>query len=357
MKRIDRYVLKELLIPFLIGTVSVVLMFQANYLIKEFKEFQLQSVPLSAILQIVLYRTPSFLQLTLPVGMSLAASLAVSRLARESELTALRASGTSILRALLPIAVFGVFVSLGSYLLVEKVMPVSERKAKKIEIEAAILGSGPQLRSNVIVKLQNYTASFGTVTGGMDKVIQLNDILLIERPNPETVNLIGAKHGTYQDGVWRLSDCYAWVIVGDQLSDFRPRDDVVINERITVQDFFSPPDANELSSRELSKAIEAGKKTGQDMTRQEITFHTKYSLPASCAVFAFIGPMFAVWLSRSGAFVGVLLSIVIVFLYYNIYIITTEILGNHGMVTPWLAAWLPNFIFVVLGALIVRRLE
>lgn len=357
MKRIDRYVLKELFIPFLIGTISVVLMFQANYLIKELKEFQLQSVPLSAILQIVLYRTPSFLQLTLPVGMSLAASLAVSRLARESELTAMRASGTSILRVLVPIALFGILVSLASYLLVEKVMPVSERKAKKIEIEAAILGSGPQLRSNVIVKLQNYTATFGTVTGGPDKVIQLDEILLVERPRPGTVNLIGAKHGTYQDGVWRLSDCYAWEIVGDQLTDFKPRDDVVINERITVQDFFSPPDANEMSTGDLSNAIAAGKRSGQDMTRQEVIFHTKYSLPVSCAVFAFIGPMFAVWLSRSGAFVGVLLSIVIVFLYYNIYIITTEILGNHGTVSPWLAAWLPNFVFIVLGALIVRRLE
>jgi len=357
MKRIDRYVLKELFIPFLIGTISVVLMFQANYLIKEFKEFQLQSVPLSAILQIVLYRTPSFLQLTLPVGMSLAASLAVSRLARESELTAMRASGMSILRVLLPIACFGILVSLCSYLLVEKVMPVSERKAKKIEVEAAILGSGPQLRSNIIVKFTNYVANFGTVSGGPNNVIQLDDILLVERPRPGTVNLIGAKHGTYKDGIWRLTECFAWEITNDQLTDFKPRDDVVINERITVQDFFSPPDANELSARELKNAITIGKRSGQDMTRQEVTFHTKYSIPASCAVFAFIGPMFAVWLSRSGAFIGVLLSIVIVFLYFNIYIITTEILGNHGTVSPWLAAWLPNFIFIALGALIVRRLE
>lgn len=357
MKRIDRYVLKELFIPFLIGTISVVLMFQANYLIKELREFQLQSVPLSAILQIVLYHTPSFLQLTLPVGMSLAASLAISRLARESELTAIRASGTSILRALRPIALFGILVSLCSYLLVEKVMPVSERKAKKIEVEAAILGSGPQIKSNVIVKLQNYTASFGSVTGGPNKVIQLQDILLVERPKPGTVSLIGAKRGTYEDGVWRLTECYAWMIVDDQLSIFKPRDDVVINERITVQDFFSPPDPNELSSGDLAKVIRTGRRSGQDMTRQEITLHTKYSLPASCAVFAFIGPMFAVWLSKNGAFVGVLLSIVIVFLYFNIYIITTEIMGAHGMLSPWLAAWLPNIFFIAVGAAIVRRLE
>ncbi|HMS55753.1 MAG TPA: LptF/LptG family permease, partial [Fimbriimonadaceae bacterium] len=80
MRVVDRYVFKELMVPFLIGTVAVVLMFQANFLIYILKTFSLGNIPPLALAQIILLKTPSFLNLTLPVGMALAASLAMSRL-------------------------------------------------------------------------------------------------------------------------------------------------------------------------------------------------------------------------------------------------------------------------------------
>ena len=92
MKKLDWYMLKELTVPFLIGTVAVLLMFQANQFIYLFKSVSLQNVPFSAFAQLVLYKTPYWANMTLPVGMSLAASLAMSRITRESELTAIRAA-------------------------------------------------------------------------------------------------------------------------------------------------------------------------------------------------------------------------------------------------------------------------
>ena len=58
MKKLDWYVLKELSVPFLIGTVSVLLMFQANQFIFLFKNISLQNVPFKAFVQLVLYKTP-----------------------------------------------------------------------------------------------------------------------------------------------------------------------------------------------------------------------------------------------------------------------------------------------------------
>ena len=61
------------------GTVAVVLMFQANTLIYQLKTFSLSAVPPLGLLQLILYRTPEYLNMTLPVGMSLAASLEMGR--------------------------------------------------------------------------------------------------------------------------------------------------------------------------------------------------------------------------------------------------------------------------------------
>ena len=63
------------------------------------------------------------------------------------------------------------------------------------------------------------------------------------------------------------------------------------------------------------------------------------------------------YLPRNGGFVGVFLSIVIVLLYYNAFVISTEILSKIPQVPGWLAAWLPNILFIVAGVIAIRRLE
>ena len=357
MRKLDGYLLRELTVPFLIGTAAVVLMFQANMLIAQLKTVQLQSIPFSAVLQIVFYKTPSFLNMTLPVGMALASSMAISRLVRESELTAVRAAGTSILRVMVPIAVFGVFVSIGSWYLAERVGPVAEQLAEKRMAESAILGASPQFRSNVIVYLQEWTASFGTVAAGPKGSFQLTDILLVERDAKDLTKLITAKTGSYGDGVWRLEDVYVRVLSGNALISARPAGPLVINQRITVQDLIAQPESQQMSTPELRKRILEGRAAGMDTTLLEVELQSRFSIPAACAVLALVGPVFAVWLARRGAFVGIFLSTLLCFLWYNVYVITTQILAKDGYLSPTVAVWAPNLIFLVIGVIALRRLE
>lgn len=356
MRVVDKALLRELGVPFLIGTLTVVLMFQANMLIALFKDLQIQQLPVAAIVQIVVYRTPGFLNMTLPVGMALAASLAVGRISRESELTAMRAAGYSIRRVLLSVAVFGAIVSALAFYNSERLTPVAEQRARKLETQAALIGSGPQFRSNVIVNLRNYVVALGTVSTAADGTIELSDVLMVERPRSKEIWLYTAESGTYKDGVWTLRDAYWRQFSGPRLLQAKPGRDVVINERISVQDFFTPPDPNELNARELGEAIRNAKGIGADTVQLEVAYHAKYAVPFACLVFAMVAPVFAVWLARSG-FAGVLLSVVLVFLYYNAHIISTQILGRNGWLGPWWAAWLPNLLFLGAGLLYLRRLE
>lgn len=356
MRVVDRAVLRELGVPFLIGTFAVVLMFQANMLIALFKDLQVQSLPMAAVFQIVAYRTPGFLNMTLPVGMALAASLAIGRISRESELTAMRAAGYSIRRVLVSVAAFGLLVSAAAFYNSERLMPAAEQRARKLETQAALVGSGPQFRSNVIVNLRNYVVALGTVSTAPDGTIELSDVLMVERPRSREIWLYTAKSGTYKDGVWTLRDTYWRQFSGPRLLQARPGKDVVINERISVQDFFTPPDPSELNARELREAIARAKGIGADTVQMEVAYHAKFAVPFACLVFALAAPVFAIWLARSG-FAGVLLSVVLVFLYYNAHIISTQILGRNGWLAPWWAAWLPNVLFVAAGFLALRRLE
>ncbi len=357
MKTLDKYILREMAIPFLIGTLAVVLMFQVNMLIFEFKTFRISAVPAIAVAKLILLKTPNFLSMTLPVGMALASSLAMSRLARESELTAIRSIGVSILRVVVPVALLGFLVGIGNFFIVEKVMPESEKAWRKLQSELAVLAASPEFKSNLVVYLKNYAASFGTVSRGKGSELQLSGIMLIERPRPGEIWLTTSDLGTYKDGIWTMKNPYVRVLKGDQLMSASSRDDLVINEPINLQELFLPPQAEELSLQELAKAINEGKKQARDTTSQQIQYYVRFAVPAACFVFALTGPVFAVRLSRAGPFMGVLLSIILVFLYYNAYIISTQIFGPNGWLPPWLAAWLPNILFFLLGLIALRRSE
>lgn len=363
MKRLDFYVWREMFLPFLIGTVAVVLMFQANQLIYVLKEFELQGIPFAAIAKSILLKTPYFLNMTLPVGMSLAASLAFSRLTRESELTAMRACGTKILRVILPAAIFGLLVAVGNFLLVEKVMPQSEREFRRVATQIGILGALPTFRPNAVIYLKQYTASFGSVSRGPNDTLVMSKVVLLASPTPAQRVFVLAERGVYAEGVFHFIKPEVWTftMAPGQDADVVPittKDEIVVNEKITINDIFQmQPNNEEKTIQELRDEIAEGKRTRRDTTMAEVNLHTRYSVPAACLVFAVVAPIFSVWFARSGAFIGVFLSIILVMLYYNAFVISTQVIGRNGWLPPVFAAWLPNIIFVVLGVIAIRRLE
>lgn len=357
MRRLDRYVLKELSVPLCIGTVAVLLMFQANLLIALLKQVSMQSIPLDALFKIIWLKTPQFLTMTLPIGTSMGASLALSRLTRESELTALRTAGASIQRVMLPVVAVGALVGVFNFWVIERWVPTSERAANKLMTELAILGAVPEFKSNVIVNLKSSTASFGSVMRSSSEGVEFSDALLIERQRAGEVHVYRSSFGTYTKGVMTLKDARLWIFKGDQLTDVRPEKDLVIYEPISISDLFVPTAPPEKTAEELRTAIAELKGQRRDTVNLEVAYYTKYSVPFSCVAFALVGPVFAIWLGRSGGFIGVLLSFLIVLAYYNAFVISTEILGKNGWLTPTVAAWLPNALFLVLGVFLLRRLE
>jgi lipopolysaccharide export system permease protein len=359
MKLMDRYIVRELIVPFLAGSFVIALLFALNQLIFILKTFNVQSVPASAMFQMIVYKMPYWLNMTLPAGISLAASLAVTRLARESEITAMRAVGVRVIRVILPVMLFGVVVAVGNYYLVEKVVPKAEKKANMLAIDAGTVSASPRLQSNVWLSLKGgFSATFSSVTRLADDSLLIKDAVLGDRPGIDTVDFYSAPEGTYKNGIWTFPNFTMWSIspkavkltsgVGKSL---------VIQQPIFLNDIFGQGTPEEKTAAELAVIINAGKAAGHDMTREEVLYYERFSVPASCIVFAMVAPIFALLFAKSGSFAGILVSFVMVLLYYNGYVITTEILGHNRFVSPWLAAWTPNIIFAVLGLFAIRRLE
>jgi LPS export ABC transporter permease LptG len=356
LKILDRYIIRELFVPFLVGTISVVMMFQANTYIYLAKNMNLENVPISAVFQFILYQTPSYLIMTLPVGTALGTSLAMTRLVRESEVTAMRAAGTPILRILAPLTIFGLLTALLNFYIVDGVTPKATEKANRLSWQIGVAGFAPDVKANTMIQLGRYMASFGTVTRRGDDM-DISKVVLIEQPDQNWTALTTADKATYHNGAWTFKNAYYRLLNGQDLISFKPLGDYVVNEKIITGDIFNPPTGQELTTAELIQSINSAKKIGQSTKSLEVKLQEKFSVPAACLIFAFVAPLFALKWARGGAFMGVLLSMGMVVLYYNAFVISGQILSKIEWIPAFVASWLPNMLFALAGIIAVRRLE
>ncbi|MBS1722236.1 MAG: LptF/LptG family permease [Armatimonadetes bacterium] len=357
MKRLDRYVLKELSVPLVIGTLVFALLFVGNDMIYIFKTYNVQVVPPLAIIQMLIFKFPFWLNWTLPIGTSLGTSLAVSRLARESEITAMRAAGIPIFRVFRTMFVVGILMGILNFIVVENVVPSSMRSYKKLVNEIGLVALIPDFRSNVMLNINKFNASFGSIQRLDNQTVSLRDVLLIERPRPEEIIIYRSPSGLYQNGIWKIDTPTVVRLKGTTVVTAKSEDTTTINEPIVVTDLFAPPIAEEETAQSFADSIRQARALGQSTTKLEVEFHRRYAVPAACLVFSFAGAVLAMRLSRFGPFMGVLTSLLLVWMYFNAFIISCEIFGKQGWMHPILAAWLPNIVFGALTLLFVRRLE
>lgn len=110
----------------------------------------------------------------------------------------------------------------------------------------------------------------------------------------------------------------------------------------------SPPVRNELELWRLEhEALE--RRAGS----LSVEIHKKFSLPAACVVFVFIGAPLGMRVRRAGpavAFVSVAF-----FLFYYLCMVGGEELANRLLLPPWLAMWLPNLVLGTWGLLATLR--
>jgi lipopolysaccharide export LptBFGC system permease protein LptF len=107
---------------------------------------------------------------------------------------------------------------------------------------------------------------------------------------------------------------------------------------------------------QLRDAIEIKQKAGISTRADEVAYYFKTSLPFLCLTFALCAPPLSMSLSKSGAFAGVFLSILMIFVAWNTMILA-KALGINGYIPPIAAAWATDIIFAALGLVLLRRIE
>lgn len=340
-----------MILPLTAGTVILAALFMLNELIWILKQ-QVSQVPPLAIFQLAVFAMPKWIVYTLPVGLAFGTSMVVSRLVRESELTALRAAGVPIRRVVMPIMVFGLLFTCLSFFMVERVVPWAQARQKKLGFDFLTMAGQREFLNDLPVILGKYLVKVHQLHRIDAGEYDLEEIFLHEQDTNGTHQFVLAKTGKYKDGVWTFRNALVYQIQDDQLLAVKA-DDLTIYQKLDLSSFSQLPIPDEKSIGELIQDINEGKKIGRDVRSSEANLHEKFVMPLTCVVFAVASAYICVRASKYGAFAGTFLSFVFAWLFFNLHVIAKEIVAAHGWLPAWVALYTPLVILIALTAVLI----
>lgn len=128
MHWLDRYLLREIAIPSGMA-LTIVSFFAIGNEIRQQIEEVIAFVRIGDVLQLAVLFFPLLVSYVIPITYLLGILMAFSRLAKQGEITAIRAGGISLKRAIAPVIVVGALLSAGCFLTQDIVQPWAIKKA------------------------------------------------------------------------------------------------------------------------------------------------------------------------------------------------------------------------------------
>jgi lipopolysaccharide export system permease protein len=355
---LDKFIITEFYPTFVFGVMVFTVLLVAGDLLFDIADLLIQSrVPFSIVMRLFVYRLPGVIVLTLPMAALLATILSFGKLATQSELTALKASGISFYRILRPVLLASILIGGFALLLNETLVPLADRAADNIMRYEVARQKPSLLKEQMFLKEERdgalsrviYIGKLFPQEGNMD------DVLIQEFESGEITRIMTAKNGDWKDGQWWLYNGQVFNVTKEGFVEplFSFEKQQLSLPLSPSQVVASSQDPKKMSAFELYNYIKLMNVQGSDVNSLWVLLHLRLAVPWASVVLALVGASVGAGTRRSGSGMGIGVSILLVFSYY-VFMSFCRSLGQGGYIPPLLAAWIPNLIFLACGAFMVK---
>jgi len=366
----DRYIMTELIPPFLFGvgafSSTLVAIGSLFDLVRKITE---SGLPMQIALQVLMLKLPLFVSYALPMSTLLAAMITYSRFSSDSELIALRGCGVSVYRIIAPAVVLSLVVTGMTFLLNELVVPAANQQAT-LTMEKALKEEKPRFQeSNIFYpEYGEITQPNGQKIRGLKRLFYANQFdgermkgLTILDWSQQSLNQIV----TAESAIWNPNQ-NTWDFFNGTIYIISPDASYRNIVRFENQQLRLPKaplelagkdrDSAEMNIAQIQEYKEVIKVSGdaKKLRRLDLRIQQKLAFPFICLVFGLIGAVIGTRPQRTGRATSFGISIVIIFSYYLLLFIS-DALGLSNVLTPVLAAWLPNVFGVTAGGVLLVR--
>jgi lipopolysaccharide export system permease protein len=360
MKIIDRYLIKQFLLTIIFGLLAFTLIFVVIDMMENLDDFIDQNVQLIIILNYYLVFIPEIIKLITPVAVLFAALFTAGKAANLSEITAIKASGVSLFRFMLPFLITTIFVALLSIYFAGYVVP--HANTVKVNLERKYLNRGfVFMGSNIFfkdspTKIVNIAYFDNTQNQAHRVSIQEFDIA-----NPTVmISRVDANTMTYD------STTRNWIVeYGAKRFFSSSKESASYFNQLTISDLnFHPEDLaskqqkpEEMNLDELKRLINSQLREGTDPKSTLIEYYSRFSFSMASIVVVLFGiPLAATKRRRGGLAVQIGINILVTFVYL-VFMKISQAFGKNGALDPMLTAWFANLVFLIAALINLPRMR
>jgi lipopolysaccharide export system permease protein len=439
MRILHWYILKQHLVPLLLGFGVVTFIIEMDAIIDYLDLVINRGVAPLAVLQLFMLSLGWIVALSVPCAVLVAVLMTFGRLSQDNEITALRASGVNLASILVGPLLAATLLAAGLAFFNDRILPEANHALANLLIDIGRMRPTVRLQEGVfITDFPGYRLLVKSVNGRTNEmrgvtIYQMNaggppNLILAKRgflgytPDGRTAVLelrdgenheIPADEGgprKYRRMVFKTHTIHiqgAGAILERSVRDARSdremsarqlwqeRQQVITQDRSSTARHLEHLATYGLTARDLETVVPTGlsweariatalralsggspelkraqRESPQVQTELElwrlereaferqagslsVEIHKKFSLPAACVVFVFIGVPLGMRVRRAGP--AVAFFSVAFFLFYYLCLVGGEELANRLLLPPWLAMWIPNLTLGIWGLLATAR--
>ncbi len=340
-RRLGWYLLREFVPLFLVGLAILLLLLMLNYFAVYLAIFINNRTSLVLIAQLLLDHVPQFLSLMIAPSLAFCILVGLGRVAKDSELKAIFASGIRPMLLLVPILGLGVIVTGISWVNENIWRPGSDAHLLKTYYNI-VHSEPPHVQS-----LKSYANDQGDLfhAGSLmprvssTNLADLNGIMIVTKTGIYT-----ASTGLWDSSAktWELYNVYFQANTGSNLENPEPRHVFAFN--LPIDPDLRPSD--QVSTNEL---MHRAANTNHDLSSNEIydanfKLHRRFADPFAALLMALVGGTLGLTVTNRAW--GLAATIALIASYYGLWQIGFNLESAQAISAP-IAAWLANVVFAV----------
>ena len=359
----DRYIMMELLLPFLFGIgLFTALGLSIGTLFDLIRRVTEAGLPFILAIKILLLRMPGFIALAFPMSILLATLLAYSRLSSDSEIIALRSIGVNVYRLVVPAIILSLIVT-GMTFFINDVVTPSANKEATVTLRQALNKVRPTFKDrNILYPEYKKVEENGNSYTVLQRLFyaeefngeEMKDLTILDLSRDGLNQILTAQTATWNlaENVWDFSNGTIYLISPDGAyrNIIRFEHQQLALSRAPLDLAQRPPRTDEMNIAQAKEYLKVVRLEGDEKSLRKllVQIQSKISLPFVCLVFGLIGSALGLRPQNTSKATGFGICVALIFSYYLLSFVS-ESMGIWGIVTPVMAAWLPNLLGLLAG--------
>ncbi len=357
-----RYLLREYFKVFAMCFGGLMTVYLVVDFFEKVRKFIRHDADITAILEFFLLRTPAISFQIAPLGVLMATLLTLGLLSRNHEITAMSSCGISLYRIASPFLCFAMAVSLTLLVFSAVIIPVTSAEAEYVK--------------TVKIEKKLRPPTFSTLRPWIQ--ISNQTLMNVEIVDPDGLTLRGvnlyhlgdqfqltaiteAKEAHYTEQGWVLFAGLQRQLFPDGRVAMTQFDRTPIQLSQTPEDFHTwlSTDSEEMTLMELRAYIDRLQRDGYPVARHLTDYYGRIAFPFVSLIMVVVGVALSLRQSGTrggGVAIGVGQALVLGFLYWASHSVSIA-LGRSGALTPVIAGWMANLLFLSFGGYLISKVR